>query len=230
MADTAAPPKNMDDKDKANDKDNDKVMDSKRPGGGDQEQLPAHKRRYIPPTGNESLTSARRGVLDLTAQIGKTQLVPAGAGVGRRGRGAGIYCEACDLTYKDNLQWVEHINSMQHLIKTGQTAMVQRATAAEVRARVDFWVDKLAEERDAQTTNIEDRLRAREQEREKEAEERRDRRRQDREREKARKEAEMAAARARQNDYGDGFRIEGEHDEEDMMAAFGFTQFGSSKK
>jgi U4/U6.U5 tri-snRNP component SNU23 len=67
----------------------------------------AGKKYHKPMTGNETYTSARRNIIDVSAQIGKTQLVPAGAGVGKRGRGAGFYCEACDLTFKDNLQWVE---------------------------------------------------------------------------------------------------------------------------
>jgi U4/U6.U5 tri-snRNP component SNU23 len=211
--------------------DNDNTsFSSKRPNASaasvDFDELPAHKRRYVQPTGNESLTAARRGVLDLTAQIGKTQLIPAGAGVGRRGRGAGIYCEACDLTFKDNLQWVEHINSMQHLVKTGQTAKVRRATAEEVIARIDYWVQKLDDEKKEHTTSLEERLKVREREREQEAEERRERKKQERAREREKKEADND----KKKDYGEGFRIEGEHDEEDMMAAFGFTAFGSSKK
>src|SRR5438045_2208884 len=53
----------------------------------------------------ESLTSARSKRLDVSQNVGKTMLVPMGAAVGKRGRGAGFYCEACDLTFKDNLQW-----------------------------------------------------------------------------------------------------------------------------
>ena len=68
------------------------------------------KKYHKPLTGCETYTSARRNVIDVSSHVGKTQLVPAGAGVGRRGRGAGFYCEACDLTFKDNLQWVEVIN------------------------------------------------------------------------------------------------------------------------
>jgi U4/U6.U5 tri-snRNP component SNU23 len=67
----------------------------------------AGKKYHKPMTGNETYTSARRNIIDVSAQVGKTQIVPAGAGVGKRGRGAGFYCEACDLTFKDNLQWVE---------------------------------------------------------------------------------------------------------------------------
>ena len=48
--------------------------------------------------------------------------------VGKKGKGAGYYCEACDLTYKDLLQWVDHLNSKQHLVATRKTAEIERAT------------------------------------------------------------------------------------------------------
>lgn len=67
----------------------------------------AGKKYHKALTGDETYTTARRNVLDLSAQVGKTQLVPAGAGVGKRGRGAGFYCEPCDLTFKDNISYVE---------------------------------------------------------------------------------------------------------------------------
>lgn len=77
----------------------------------------AGKKYYKPKTGDETYTSARRNVMDFTGQVGKTQLVGAGAGVGKRGRGAGFYCEACDLTFKDNLQVRFHnLLSMQSLL------------------------------------------------------------------------------------------------------------------
>lgn len=64
----------------------------------------AGKKYHKPMTGNEEYSSARRDVLDFSGQVGKTQLVGAAAGVGKRGKSAGFYCEACDLTFKDNLQ------------------------------------------------------------------------------------------------------------------------------
>ncbi|KAI5284781.1 hypothetical protein KEM52_002744 [Ascosphaera acerosa] len=83
-------------------------------------------------------TTSRARRLDVASMVGKTTMVPAGAAVGKRGRGAGFYCEACDLTFKDNLQFVEHLNSKQHLVNTGQSGMVQRATLLEVRERLRF--------------------------------------------------------------------------------------------
>jgi len=52
----------------------------------------AGKKYYKPLDGSESLTSARAAALDVSSSVGKIQLVPAGAGVGKRGRSAG--CES----------------------------------------------------------------------------------------------------------------------------------------
>lgn len=105
------------------------------------------QRATTPPDAKDTEARARR--LDITAQIGKTTLVPAGAAVGKRGRGAGFYCETCDLTFKDNLQWVEHLNSKQHLIATGESGEVKRATVQEVRDRL-AWLKRKRDEAKAQ--------------------------------------------------------------------------------
>jgi U4/U6.U5 tri-snRNP component SNU23 len=186
----------------------------------------AGKKYHKPLTGDETYTTARRTVLDLSQQVGKTQLVPAGAGVGKRGRGAGFYCEACDLTFKDNKQFIEHINTPQHLLNTGQKSEVRRATADEVRARIDFYVRRKEELAKEQATSLQDRLKLREEEMEQEAAEKRKRRRD--EADKKRLEREQAAKV--KTEYGDDVRIEGEHDEDDMMAKMGIAGFGTSKK
>ncbi|KOS17943.1 U4/U6.U5 small nuclear ribonucleoprotein component snu23 [Escovopsis weberi] len=186
----------------------------------------AGKKYHKPLTGAETYTSARRSIIDVSAQVGKTQLVAAGAGVGKRGRGAGFYCEACDLTFKDNLQWVEHLNTTQHLISTGQTTEVKRATVGEVRDRIEFYARRREELEREKATSLQERLQLREEEQLKEAEERRKKRRE--EADKKRREREEADKV--KMEYGEDVRIEGEHDEDDMMAQLGFTGFGSSKK
>lgn len=186
----------------------------------------AGKQYHKPLTGNETYTSARRNIIDLSAQVGKTQLIPAGAGVGKRGRGAGFYCDACDLTYKDNKQYVEHLNTTQHLTNTGQTTEVKRATAAEVHERIDFYVQRMDDLAKEKATSLHDRLKLREEEREKEAEEKRKKRREEADRKRLGKEEAVKV----KTEYGEDVRIEGEHDEDDMMAQMGITGFGSSKK
>jgi U4/U6.U5 tri-snRNP component SNU23 len=90
-------------------------------------------------------TQARSTRLNVGDMVGKTMLVPAGAAVGKRGRGAGFYCEACDLTFKDNLQLVEHYNSKQHLSNTGESGQVRRATVQDVRERL-MWLKRKRDE------------------------------------------------------------------------------------
>lgn len=187
----------------------------------------AGKKYYAPSTGNETLTSARSQRMDLTSRIGKTTLVPAGAAVGKRGRGAGFYCEACDLTFKDNLQWIEHENSPQHLQAIGQTGFVGKASVEDVRRRIDEVWGQLQEEKKGEVKTLGERLEVRKEEAEKEREERRAKRREAVEKRRLKEEEETKVKK----EYGEDVRVEGEHDEDDMMAMMGFAGgFGSSKK
>ncbi|KAH9908344.1 hypothetical protein F4778DRAFT_716928 [Xylariomycetidae sp. FL2044] len=186
----------------------------------------AGKKYYKPMTGEETHTRARRDVIDLEANVGKTMLVPAGAGQGKRGRGAGFYCGACDLTFKDNIQWVEHVNSMQHLRNIGETGEVKKAGAAEVHRRIEEVWERLQEAKRAATTTLKERLEVREEEDAREREARRAKRLE----EMARRKKEREDAEKVKVEYGEDVRIEGEHDEDDMMAAMGITGFGTSKK
>jgi U4/U6.U5 tri-snRNP component SNU23 len=186
----------------------------------------AGKKYYAPLTGDETLTQARASRLDVSSNVGKVILMPAGAATGKRGRGAGFYCADCDLTFKDNLQWVEHENSMQHLRAIGQTGEVKRATTEEVRERIERIWERLTEEKRGDVKTLGERLEVRREEEEKDREERRRKRKELLERERQKREDEMKIKK----EYGEDVRVEGEHDEDDMMASMGITGFGSSKK
>ena len=126
-------------------------------------------------------TESRAERLNVAANVGKMTLVPAGASVGKRGRGAGFYCSDCDLTFKDNLQLVEHLNSKQHLTAIGETGEVRRATVEEVRERLAYLKRKRDEEaKEANLVDLKERLQTREQEEERRKEERRRKRREKR--------------------------------------------------
>jgi len=186
----------------------------------------AGKKYYAPLTGEETLTQARASRLDVSANVGKVTLMPAGAATGKRGRGAGFYCKDCDLTFKDNLQWVEHENSMQHLRAIGQTGEVKRATVEEVHERIAAIWERMVEEKRGDVKTLGERLEVRKEEEEKRREERREKRREMVERQKAEREEGVKVKR----EYGEDVRVEGEHDEDDMMASMGITGFGTSKK
>lgn len=129
-------------------------------------------------------TSSRVQRLDVASMVGKTTMVPAGAAVGKRGRGAGFYCADCDLTFKDNIQLVEHLNSKQHLIAIGESGEVKRASVEDVRMRLRWLAHKKREkeEEDKRAFNLDlgARLKDREEQDAKEREERRAKRREKR--------------------------------------------------
>ncbi|KAI4159851.1 MAG: hypothetical protein LQ342_006269 [Letrouitia transgressa] len=128
-------------------------------------------------------TDSRASRLDVTATLGRTTILPAGtSATGKRGHGAGFYCPDCDLTFKDNLQFVDHLNSKQHLLATGQSGEVRRASLAEVKERLEW----LAQERERVKNEVEgevrlkERLERRQEEMEREREEKRRKRREKR--------------------------------------------------
>lgn len=122
-------------------------------------------------------TTSRGSRIDVASMVGKSTIVPAGNAIGKRGRGAGFYCEACDLTYKDNVQYIEHLNSKQHLIATGQSGEVKRATLEDVRERLALLIEakrrREEEDKKAEVIDLGARLKTREEEDAKEREEKR---------------------------------------------------------
>lgn len=118
-------------------------------------------------------TEARKQRLDVTSHIGKQTLVPAGSAVGKRGKGAGFYCEHCDLTFKDNLQFMDHLNSKQHLNNTGQSGEVKRATLEDVRERLAWLKRKKEEEKEDEIVDLGKRLESRAEQEERERDEKR---------------------------------------------------------
>ncbi|KAI9931965.1 hypothetical protein ASPWEDRAFT_490880 [Aspergillus wentii DTO 134E9] len=127
--------------------------------------------------GSLDATTNRSQRLDVASMVGKTTIVPSGSAVGKRGRGAGFYCSDCDLTFKDNLQLVEHLNSKQHLIATGQSGEVVRATVEDVRLRLRMLAHQKrvreAEDKRVWQLDLGTRLKEREEQEAKEREEKR---------------------------------------------------------
>lgn len=130
-----------------------------------------HRRASTPPDAHD--TEARKERLNVADQVGKTQLVAAGAGQGKRGKSAGFYCDACDLTFKDNLQFVEHLNSKQHLVATGESGEVRRATLEEVQERFEYLKRKRDEELKRDTIDLGTRIEVAKEQEEREREEKR---------------------------------------------------------
>lgn len=174
------------------------------------------------------MTEARRERLNLEENLNKTTLVPAGAGVGKRGKGAGFYCEHCDLTFKDSLQWVDHLNSKQHLHATGQAAEVERASLEQVVQRLQWLRSRKRQQETGEEFDLQkrlaDRARAEEQER------------LDRRQARKAKRTEKKKLEIKQEKDAGGYVVTADVDEEDadavaMARMMGFAGgFGTTKK
>ncbi|KAK9234952.1 hypothetical protein V1525DRAFT_411383 [Lipomyces kononenkoae] len=175
------------------------------------------RRAPTPPDARE--IEMRRQRLNLDQDLNKVTLVPAGASaVGKKGRGAGFYCEACDLTFKDSLQWVDHLNSKQHLRATGQTETQERATLKDVQDRLEWLRRKRDEENQGQMYDIKKRIAERQRIEEEERRMRREKRMQ--------KRREKRAQAQETTGHEDDDMDEDRRRMEDMM---GIRGFGSTK-
>jgi U4/U6.U5 tri-snRNP component SNU23 len=74
---------------------------------------------------------------------------------------------------RDNIQYVEHLNSKQHLVATGQSGEVQRATVEQVRERLRYLKRKRDEDKFQDVLDLDTRLAHSKDAMEQEAEERR---------------------------------------------------------
>ncbi|KAI9294889.1 hypothetical protein K502DRAFT_365436 [Neoconidiobolus thromboides FSU 785] len=83
------------------------------------------------PAPQKELLKARSTKLNLDASVGKTQVVQ-----GFGNKQPGFYCEHCDVTLKDNLSWLDHINGKKHLSEIGISLRVERSTLEQVRAKL----------------------------------------------------------------------------------------------
>ncbi|KAI9893940.1 MAG: hypothetical protein M1814_005493 [Vezdaea aestivalis] len=169
-----------------------------------------HKRITPPPDAHDS--AARTARLDISSLVGKTSLVPAGASAGgKRGKSAGFYCDACDLTFKDNLQWVEHLNSKGHGARVGESGVVKRATLEDVKERLR-WLKRKREE-DEIVVGLDERVKMAGEREDKEKEDRR-----------------VARREKRKKPVKEALEVEtGEGGDDEMAKVMGFGGFKTTK-
>lgn len=166
------------------------------------------KRETTPP--DVKMKEARRDKLNYEENLNKLVVVPAAAAIGKQGKGVGFYCEYCDLTYKDNLSYVDHLNSKQHTRAIGLSVHVEKATLEQVRARLAWLKEKKRQSEQEEEYDIEQRL----QERRRIIDE-------ERKNKKDRKRAKRAG--------GGACQPEGDDETTHMTLAMGFSGFGTTK-
>jgi U4/U6.U5 tri-snRNP component SNU23 len=193
----------------------------------------AGKKYYAPVVDDAEMISARRERINFEENLNKVQLVPGGATVGKKGKGAGFYCNACDLTFKDSLQWVDHLNSKQHLVATGKTAEVERASLEDVLKRLEWLKRKKSQQENGEDWDLKKRLEVRAQAEEEERRQKREKRKEKRKKGRAAHIKKEDGAQGLCTDTGTAQGAEEEVDEDAAIMArmMGFSGgFGSTKK
>lgn len=148
-----------------------------------------------------------RDSLNFSANLNKRQVV-TGEIVRTRGKAFGFYCEVCDLTFKDNLKFVDHLNSKPHLIRSGELNKDIHVTIEQVKERYDLLCKKLdASMGDQEKYDIKDRI---------------EKRRKFEEEQKLLRKAKKQQKREEQTSTLDT--------KDPMAAMLGFSGFGSTKK
>lgn len=184
-----------------------------------------------PPPSSEPLRPDR---LDLYDGLNKVTLVPGTAAPGKRGKGVGFYCETCNLTYRDSIQYLDHLNSKQHQYATGiKDSNVSVATLEDVRQRLKYLKakhDELLQQKKGglESFDIQQRIAKRKEVEEQE----RIRRQKTRAEKKKRQKLKRKLGERESEDENEA--VEGNEDNkrqaQDMAAMMGFSNFGTSSK
>jgi U4/U6.U5 tri-snRNP component SNU23 len=78
-----------------------------------------------------------RDSLSFDKDLNKRQII-TGSVLNTRGRSFGFYCDVCNLTFKDNLKFVDHLNTKPHLINSGEFNNTKKeVTLEDVKAKYD---------------------------------------------------------------------------------------------
>jgi U4/U6.U5 tri-snRNP component SNU23 len=111
-------------------------------------------------TDANSVQARPDGLINVEEWHGKRELAAPVLGRSRKGKSAGFYCEACDLTFKDQLSFLDHMNSSQRKLlhdiwhcltlgidyrKLGLTGKVEWATLEQVQARLEWLIARKRE-------------------------------------------------------------------------------------
>ncbi|KAH3683059.1 hypothetical protein WICPIJ_005968 [Wickerhamomyces pijperi] len=79
-------------------------------------ELARKRKQGLLPTDVNSKKLKPTTSLDFTKDLNKLTVITSQV-TRTRGKAFGFYCEVCDLTYKDNLKYVDHLNSKVHFYK-----------------------------------------------------------------------------------------------------------------
>ncbi|GAN11792.1 zinc finger matrin-type protein 2-like [Mucor ambiguus] len=162
------------------------------------------KRRYDDDDESKEALKAREEKVDIESNVGKVQVVQAADSR----KQPGFYCKACDITIKDSVTWIDHLNGRKHLNNVGVSSKVEKADLSSVKERLAM-LKRKKENPQKEEYNLDERLAAIKQQEEDEKQKRREKKKQKKDHKK------------KPADEEDG--------EDEMAKLMGFSGFGSSK-
>ncbi|KAJ1726524.1 U4/U6.U5 snRNP associated protein [Coemansia biformis] len=164
------------------------------------------------------LLQARKGTVNLEGMVGKTQVVQASAAAA--GGQPGFYCKVCDVTVKDSLSYLDHINGKKHQRVLNRSMDVAVETVDDVMAKLASLRQRALRQQQQQeqgsSYDFHDKVRAQQESEATKKQKRREARRRHRQA--------KGAGDSDRNSDGDGDKLDS------MAALMGFSTFGSSKK
>ncbi|OMJ23333.1 Zinc finger matrin-type protein 2 [Smittium culicis] len=89
----------------------------------------------------ETLKSREERV-NLSGMLGKVQVVQSSSIAAKQ---PGYYCKTCDVTIKDSISYLDHINGKKHLEKLNMSLKTSRDSISDVRAKLAAMKKKISE-------------------------------------------------------------------------------------
>ncbi|KAJ1647812.1 U4/U6.U5 snRNP associated protein [Coemansia erecta] len=168
------------------------------------------------------MLQARKQTVDLEGMVGKVQVVQASSAASGQ---PGFYCSVCDVTVKDSLTYLDHINGKNHQRMLNRGMKVASETVDDVLAKLES-LRRIRKQRLKQSSADYDFH-----EQVKRQELLKEEKRQRRKRAQAQKKKKRQQHKSKADD---GEEIDTEtgsiDDNDDMLAAMGFSSFGASKR
>ncbi|KAJ2463208.1 U4/U6.U5 snRNP associated protein [Coemansia sp. RSA 2322] len=160
------------------------------------------------------LLQSRKQAVDLEGMVGKVQVVQASTAAAGQ---PGFYCKVCDVTVKDSMSYLDHINGKNHQRVLNRSMKVATEMVSDVLAKLQALRERERRLHTKDEYSFQDQVRRQQQA----EQQKRDKRRE------ARKRHRRARTRASSGSDAEG---DVESDGDGMGRAMGFASFGSTKR
>ncbi|KAJ2031879.1 U4/U6.U5 snRNP associated protein [Coemansia sp. S610] len=162
------------------------------------------------PTETREPLQSRKQAVDLEGMVGKVQVVQASTAASGQ---PGFYCKVCDVTVKDSLSYLDHINGKNHQRMLNRSMKVATETVSDVLAKLQSLRELRRRQQAKDEYSFQDQVTQQQQAEQQKREKRREARR-----------------RRRQVKAGAVESKSPSPEADDMGLAMGFASFGSTKK